>query len=261
MKRPVIDTHGHIQDAGYPIGSTLFIDAVTMVDTLDRYGISEIWVSPTSALICGADCRYHNKKQYEEFKKPYPDRFRNYAVFNPFYPEQMRGEFKRCFEEYGFELIKVHSWVQGFFLHQSGMYEIMEASIKYNVPVMFHDGTPPYADTLQIAALAERYPESRVILGHSGLYDSYRAAILACNTHDNVWTQISASTVSDAKEIISKTRHDRLMFGTDFSCAGEGRVGESLIVDRINIIKLACSDDEVYDLIMFKNAQTLMGII
>jgi len=38
-------------------------------------------------------------------------------------------------------------------------------------------------------------------------------------------------------------------------------VGESLIVDRKNIIMLACPDDEVYDLVMFKNAQTLLGII
>jgi len=257
----IIDTHGHIQDHDYPAGSTLFVDAGMMVDALDRHGIAEIWVSPVSAMVRGSDCAYHNKKQYEQFKKPYPDRFRNYAVFSPYYGNEMREDIKRCFEEYGFEAIKIHSWVQGFGLHQPAMYEIMEAAVKYDVPVMFHDGTPPYADTLQIASLAQRYPESKVLLGHAGLYDSYRSAIQACNAHDNVWLILIGPITGDMREILRDARHDRLLFGTDYCCAGDGWVGESIIVDRINIIKFACPDKELYDLIMYKNAQTLMGII
>ena len=252
----IVDTHGHIQDVHYPAGSELFVDAATMVDILDRHDISELWVSPITGLV--RDFMVHNKKQYEFFKKPYPNRFKNYAVFNPYYPTETREELVRCFEEYAFDAIKIHSWVQGFFLHQPMIYEIVEASIKYNVPLMFHDGSPPYADTLQIAALAERYPESRIMLGHSGLYDSYRAAIQAANTHDNVWLILSGPMIGDMREIIQKTRNDRLLFGTDFCCAGTGWRGESIIKDRIRIVELACQDDDTLSLIMYKNAQNLI---
>lgn len=253
----IIDTHAHIQDADYPVGSDLFVDAERMVETMDRHGVSEMWVSPASGLV--KEFREHNRKQYEEFKRRYPDRFRNYAVFNPFYRKEMREEFRRCFEEYHFDAIKIHSWVQGFPLHQGCMYEIMEAAERYGVPVMFHDGTPPYADTLQIAGLAERYPHVQVILGHAGLYDSYRDAMEACRALPNVWLCLLGPNVGDLREIIAGVPQDRLLFGSDYCCAGGEWLGETLIPDRARAVELACPDRAVLEQIMCKNAMRLMS--
>ena len=253
----IIDTHAHVQDVNYPVGSAVYVDAEQMVAAMDRYGIDQMWISPCSGMV--NDFQEHNKKQYEQFKLRYPARFLNYAVFNPYYPQRMREEFRRCFEEYGFEAIKVHSWVQGFPLHQPCMYEIMEAAQRYGVPVMFHDGTPPYADTLQIAALAERYPEVQVVLGHAGLYDSYRAAIEACRTLPNVWLCLIGPIVGDLRRILAEAPGERLLFGTDYCCAGAGPVGETLIPDRLEAVRLSCPDEALLQRILSQNAARLLA--
>ena len=251
----IIDVHAHIMDRGYPPGSDLFIDADSMVDAMDRHGIAEMWVSPAAGLV--REFWIHNKRQYEKFKNKYPSRFKHYAVFNPYYPEKTRDGIKRCFEDYGFHGIKIHNWLQGLMPHQKAIYELVEASIKYHVPVLFHDGTPPYSDTLQLAGIAERYPEALILLGHAGLFDSYRAAIQAANMHDNVWLVLMGPIVGDMKEVIDKTRTDRLLFGTDYCFGGTGWKGDTLIIDRIEIIKQACSEKNVLDQIMFQNAKIL----
>lgn len=75
---------------------------------------------------------------------------------------------------------------------------IVELAVEYDVPVLYHDGTPPWSETLQVAAMADYYPEAKIIIGHSGLFDAYRSAIRACNTHDNIWLQICGPCVGDA---------------------------------------------------------------
>lgn len=255
----IIDTHGHTKDVNYPIYSTDVVDAATMIDAMDRFEIEQMWISPTSGMV--NDCHVHNKIQYENFKKLYPKRFVNFAVVNPYYPEQMKEEIKICFEEYGFQGIKIHSWLQSFFLHQPGVYYIMEQAAKYNVPVLFHDGTPPYSDTLQIAGLAERYPEVQVILGHAGLYDQTRSAIQACNLHENVWLCLMGTTIGETREVFRDVkRKDHLVFGSDYCCGGAGRIPESIIPNRIDTVRIACPSQELYEQVMYWNAKKLIDV-
>ena len=252
----IIDVHAHILDTGYPVESTTTVNASEMVHAMDRHGISEMWVSPATAFV--RDFVASNKYQYDFFKQTNYSRFRNYAVFNPYFPNETSEEIKRCFEEYGFDGIKIHNWMQGILPHQKPLYDIIEASIKYHVPVLFHDGTPPYSDTLQLSAIAEMYPEAKILLGHSGLYDSYRAAIQAANTHNNIWLVLIGPTVGDMEEIIVKSRRDRLLFGTDYCFGGGDWKGESLILDRIDIVKSACKNENAFNQIMFQNALDLI---
>lgn len=251
----IIDVHAHLLDTGYPIGSDLTISAAEMVDAMDRYNIAQMWVSPATALV--KDFVKLNRYQNDFFKQTYPERFKNYAVFNPYFPEETKEEIKRCFEEYGFAGIKIHNWMQGIAPHQKAVYQIVEAAVKYDVPVLFHDGTPPYSDTLQLSAIAEMYPDAKIFLGHAGLYDSYRAAIQAANTHNNVWLVLIGPTIGDMKEIIANVRHDRLLFGTDYCFGGGGWIGESLIADRMDIVKYACKEERLLDQIFYQNALSL----
>lgn len=253
----IIDTHGHFQEAGYPLGSSVTVGAEEMIDAMDRYEIEQIWLSPTTGLLW--EDQVHNRSMYEQLKKKYPKRFVGYAVFNPNRMEHFEDECKRCFLEYGFEAIKVHNWLQSFSAQSPECYRMVEASIQYGVPIMFHDGTPPYADTYQIAQLAERYPEARIILGHAGLYDSCRGAIQTVNCHDNLWLIVIGPTVGDAREILKKARPDRILFGSDYSCACGGWLGETLIRDRLEILQRACTSEAQFRQITYDNAKALIG--
>ncbi len=255
----IIDMHAHVMDEGYPAGSDQRVEADTMLSAMDRYGIQEMWVSSAPAFVREA-WRY-NKRQYTLFQQKAPARFRCYGVFNPYFPQETREDVKRCFEDYGFSGIKVHTWLQGLVPHQKALYELVEASIFYRVPILFHDGTPPYADTLQVAALAGRYPEATLFLGHAGLYDAHRAAIQAANTHDNVWLILMGPTIGGMREIIAAARPDRLLFGTDYCFGGGDWTGDTLIDDRIDIVRSACPDAGLLADIFSNNARACIRAI
>lgn len=248
----IIDTHTHQTDGGWPPGSSKFLSARDMVAVMDRHGIAEMWISSETAL--ARDVVEPNRK-LRDFIAEAPDRFVGYAVVAPNYQEQVEGELRRCIEDYGFKLIKLHPWLQAFMVHLPIVHRIMELAAEYQTPVMFHDGTPPYSDTLQVAALADAHPDAQIILGHAGMFDSYRAAIEACNTHENIWLCICGNIVGDARVILQTARRDRLLFGTDFGASDR----ENLVVDRIKIIDYACEDGGLRADVMTNNALRLLG--
>lgn len=247
----IIDTHTHMSDGGWPPQSNLCLSAEEMVRVMDRNGIGSMWISSSTAL--ARDFVEYNRKT-AAFIKAYPDRFLGYVTVNPNYHELVEQEIRECIGKLGFRAIKLHPWLQAFSVHMPIVHRIMELAAEYRVPVMFHDGTPPYSDTLQVAALADTHPDVDIILGHAGMFDSYRAAIEACNTHDNIWLCICGTIVGDTREILRSARSDRLLFGTDYGASNRG----NLVVDRLKIMEYACDDDVLREKVMWENAERLL---
>lgn len=103
--------------------------------------------------------------------------------------------------------------------------------------------------------MADTHPDTEIILGHAGMFDSYRAAIEACNTHNNIWLCICGTIVGDTREILEKARADRLLFGTDYGASDR----ENLVVDRLKIMDYACSDETLRQKVMETNARALLA--
>lgn len=249
----IIDTHTHFLDCKCICPAEIGLSIEAMVKTQEKFGIKEMWISSIGAL--AQDFEFYNKNMFEH-TKAYADRFRNFATASPYFEQRAVDNIRKCIEEYGFKGIKVHYWMQGSSVHSETTQKIMEMSIEYKVPVLFHDGTPPACDTLQIAYLADLYPEAKIILGHSGMFDTPKCAVEACNTHDNIFLCISASTIQDAKMIINNARADRLLFGSDYGAADT----EDIVTDRIDAIEYACDDRELKKKIYYENAAKLYQI-
>ena len=143
--------------------------------------------------------------------------------------------------------------MQAFSVTYDIVNEIVETCIKYKLPILFHDGTPPYCDCFQIANVAERYPEAKIILGHSGLYDTYRSAIAAAKQFENIYLCLCGPAVGDIKEIVSKVDISRLIFGSDF-----GTPLVSLLSERIKKVEYAVDDLEIRKKIMYDNALSIL---
>lgn len=248
----IIDTHTHMTDGGWPPQSNKHLSAADMVAVMDRHGIGEMWISSETGL--ARDFVPANRR-LAAFMAEYPERFVGYVTVNPNYHELVEPEIRDCIENHGFKMIKLHPWLQAFSVHLPVVHRIMELAEEYGVPVMFHDGTPPYSDTLQVAALADAHPGVDIILGHAGMFDSYRAAIEAANTHERVWLCICGTIVGDTRVILKEARRDRLLFGTDYGASDR----ENLVVDRLKIMEYACGDDALFQDVMRNNALRLMG--
>lgn len=246
----IIDTHTHLLDGGWLSPFEKCPSTQQLLDTQDRFDVSQMWISSTGAL---ADDFFYYNRQLHEITKHHPRRFKRFAAASPYYGDRAVGELRHCLKDLGFEGIKVHYWMQGGTVHDRASAKIMELAIEYDVPVLFHDGTPPTSDTLQIAYLAERFPQAKVILGHAGMLDSYRYAIRACNDNENIYLCISASPVGDIAEICSIARADRLLFGSDY---GAGPT-DDIFFDRRDAIEYGCTDAKLKNMIFYENAAQL----
>lgn len=247
----IIDTHTHLLDGDWLCAFSGLPTAEALIAAQERFGVSQMWMSSTGAL--ADDFSFYNR-QMHEITSAYPERFRCFASASLYRGDRAIDELRRCVEEYGFGGIKVHYWMQGSTVHSKATQQMMELAVSARVPVLFHDGTPPTSETLQIAYLAERYPEAKVILGHSGMFDTWRSAVDACNRLDNLYLCISASPVGDVQEICARARPDRLLFGSDYGAAPT----DDVFWNRYDAIEYGCKDASLKERIYWKNAEELI---
>lgn len=143
-----------------------------------------------------------------------PDRFFGFGTATPRHLDAPH-EIRRCFRDLRLRGVKLHPWLQGFSMHEPALDPICEVVAEYDGIVLSHDGTPPYATALQIAALARRHPSIPFVLGHGGLHDTWREALVATCETDNLYLCICGTPPYAARMILEKAPTERVLFGTD----------------------------------------------
>jgi len=149
-----------------------------------------------------------------------PERLVAFATVDPRDPGA-GGEIERCVREHGMRGVKLHPWLQGFSAHEPGLQAVCESAAALGVPVLFHDGTPPFSTPLQLASLARREPRTTIVLGHGGLHDLWREAIAAVATTDNVHLCMCGTPGYAMRAIVARCPLERLLFGTDAGLRAE----------------------------------------
>lgn len=160
-------------------------------------------------------------------------------------------ELERGKLQLGMKGVKLHPWLQAFSMTHPAVLPIFRRAGELQMPVILHDGTPPYCDPLQIAAVAEKMPETTVILGHAGLDDLYEDAILACRRHKNIHLCLCGPSVGHLREIVRRCPAERLLFGSDGGFAGDG------VVWRLEKIRRAVHDEDILEKILLTNARRM----
>lgn len=83
------------------------------------------------------------------------------------------------------------SSVQGFSLLDGEIRALLDSIMTEKIPLYFHTGTPVLALPLQLAFLAEKYPELIFIMGRSGRTDFRTDAVPALNLAKNILADTS----------------------------------------------------------------------
>jgi predicted TIM-barrel fold metal-dependent hydrolase len=143
-----------------------------------------------------------------------PDRLFALGTVNPRQSDAAE-ETVRCLRELDMRGLKLHPWLQGFSLHEPALAPVCEALVEHEGMLLFHDGTPPYSTALQIAALARQHPDLPVILGHGGLHDTWREALVATQETPNLYHCLSGTPPYAARQVVMRAPVDRLLFGSD----------------------------------------------
>jgi predicted TIM-barrel fold metal-dependent hydrolase len=247
----IIDFHTHLDERWF---QTPTPSATEMVSALDRFNVDLACVYTLMGFY--EDCCPHNDALLRRADQ-FPQRLIPFATVDPKLGQQSVEELKRCLANPRFRGVKFHPWLQAFApsMLQETMVALLQLAATYDVPVLFHDGTPPYSTTYQIAALARLVPESKVVLGHAGSADYADAAAQLIRDIPNLYGNYCGSRPGELLYLIEIAGPDRIIFGSDF-----GAAGWRLLPERIDNVLEAGLNDADLDLVLYANAARLLHL-
>ncbi len=182
---------------------------------LDRHGITHAAVLPEAGLIhAGRIADDHDDMAAACAASD--GRMLPFATTNTMHGDDALAELRRCLSDLNFRGIKFHPWLQGCSVSHPVMDEVCELAAEHGVPVLFHDGTPPFSLPSQIALLAKRHPRTTTVLGHCGLFEHWREAVASINSTPNLWGCLCSPHLAGLRGLISRCDTSRLVWGSDF---------------------------------------------
>jgi predicted TIM-barrel fold metal-dependent hydrolase len=209
---PVIDMHGHMgrwTGIWFPRASP-----EAMVATLDRCGVRMLVFCHHDALFC-PDI---GQSTAIEAVRRFPDRLRAYVGLNPHYPDLMRRDLD-AFDSMRdvFVGLKVHADYHQVPWDAPVFERAWRFADERKLPVLGHTWSgSPYNGVGQIRTIAERYPNVRLLLGHS-LHADWEQACTVAKDFPNVFLELTA-VLDDRGPLelfVSQGLSERLLFGTD----------------------------------------------
>lgn len=185
-----------------------------------------------------------------------PARLVAFATVDPRDPGAA-DEIERCVRTRGMRGVKLHPWLQGFSAHEPGLDLVCEAAAGLGIPVLFHDGTPPFSTPLQLASLADRHPDTTIVLGHGGLHDLWREAVAAVLQTQNVHVCMCATPGYAMRALVARCPLERLLFGTDAGLRPEPRQRYAAL--RVRQLEELGLDEHQREAILTTNPRRLLG--
>lgn len=239
----IIDTHTHLP--GRIAGSRVAGPRVAARGAreirreLEDAGVSGAWIFTHDGLY--RDAARHNLALAEAVSRE-RDFFTPFATVNPHDgPEAVAREIERAVTSLGMPGLKLHPWLQSFSLSHPVVPLILREAGRLGAPVLFHDGSPPYSTPLQVAAAAGQCPETTVILGHAGLDDLYRDAIIACRRHANIHLCCCSLSAGHIREIIAQCPPEKILYGSDAGL----KVSPGMVPDALDKVRESGAPESV----------------
>jgi predicted TIM-barrel fold metal-dependent hydrolase len=251
----VIDFHTHTpawHQASWLAGEAF--NTRQFLEFLDGCGIEAAVVLSHDGLF---DPRPSANDELAAFVQPFPDRLFGFGTASPRHASAP-AELRRCFAELGLRGVKLHPWLQGFSMHEPSLDPMCEVVAEFGGIVLSHDGTPPYATALQIAALARRHPGVPFVLGHGGLHDTWREALAAVQETPNLYLCICGTPPYAARRILAEAPPQRVLFGTDAGLSSEAE--QFYAVARVREIDGWGISDAQRQAMLVDNPRRLLGL-
>lgn len=183
-----------------------------------------------------------------------PEVLRAYMGINPNYPEIITRDLAE-FDQYpdvyvGFKMLADYHRIS---IADSPYRPVWEMANDRRLPVLLHTwGSSPYDGYEPVKRVLQRYPNARVLLGHSIFGEWDRAAQLAASFANCYVELTAASLVRGALErMIEGVGSEKIVFGTDFPWFNEPYC--------IGTILGADITDEDRRNIFYRNARRILG--
>jgi uncharacterized protein len=208
-----VDFHLHV---GQKPGESLQQRAEGLCATMRTFGVDKALVLPMDGLLSNCVNHTQDNNFIHEFCQHSPKQLLPAFTVNPWFGAKALDEIKRCHQELGARLLKLHPWLQGFSLATKEMNAVAALCQELGIPIQLHDGTPPYSAPLQLGRLCRDFPELRVVSGHAGLNDLWRDALLAAKRHRNFFLCLCGTAAYPVQRIMAEIPADQICVGSDW---------------------------------------------
>ncbi|MFP3951094.1 MAG: amidohydrolase family protein [Candidatus Bathyarchaeia archaeon] len=199
----IIDAHTHL--GAFP-DFNVELDAEGLISLMDECDVEHSVVFSLP-----------NRLTYDAIKE-YPGRLSGLVWVNPLQGEAAEDEVRKAINGWGFKGIKMHPLLDSYLPDSEAVDPIMELARKYETPVLFHSGHPPWSLPWHFGNLAQRFPDVKIILGHMGhghiVY--INGSIDVAMKHENIYLETSGMPMhTKIKEAVEKVGVNRALYGSD----------------------------------------------
>jgi len=246
---PIIDAHSHMgsfRSFNIPMNGP---DG--MIQQMDSVGIDVACISHHSSI--SADVNFGNNEIARAIRE-YPARFIGFCVTNPNYPSETHEQIERCFSQPGFGGFKAHPELHGNYpLDGPGYAPMWEYANAHSLPILSHSYFG--GDRLDVfKKLAEKYPNTTVLLGHAGLDLGLENAVALTQSVPNVVLDMTAMQrhCGAVEHLVSLADPSKLVWGSDMPFIDPGMI--------IGAVVLADISTEVRNAILYDNMSKILRI-
>jgi predicted TIM-barrel fold metal-dependent hydrolase len=211
----IIDAHCHLGPYGRRVWT-----ATRLIADMDAWKIDRAVVFPTGGHK-PTDYSKENDQVLNAVRR-HPSRLIGFARVNPHFGSDSVVEVERAVSK-GMRGVKLHPTMEVFPANSSLVHPIMEAASRLKVPVLIHTGVPPYALPSQVADVASRFPEVKVIMGHMGGSGLAIDAAPSAKRTENLLLETSGVARRLAiEEAVRSLGAHRVVFGSDWPYSHPG---------------------------------------
>jgi predicted TIM-barrel fold metal-dependent hydrolase len=150
----------------------------------------------------------------------HPDRFVGCFVASPLLDTDLTlGCLRQLVRNAGFRCVKFHPTVHGYmpFRSRDRLEPILREAAQLGIPVMFHQGDPPFGHPSQLVGMMEAHRDLTFILAHFATQRMVMAdeAIYVARMNSNVVLETSWVDLPRLKEGVAELGSSRIVFGSD----------------------------------------------
>ena len=225
-QNPTISWHEHVKRCGKN-GTELNIEhAEKQMHFADILGIDRMVVSvpvPGDPHCPPEDFRIANDVAHQATQR-YNGRLFGMAFVNPGFQKESLDEVERCVKEYGFVGVKLY---HQYFMDNPIQYPLVEKCIDLDIPILMHcchimdpatkARQPRNSDGVNMANIANRYPEATFIMGHIGGGGDWQWSLKAIADTPNVFADTGGSVMdrTQLEEAVGYIGANRILFASD----------------------------------------------
>lgn len=188
-----------------------------LLSSMERYGIEYSIVCPVQPF------SYHIEPENDyvaELTKKNKERFIGFCRVDPRQGVKAVLEVERGIKDLKLNGVFLHPWEEGYRINDTFVIPVIERSSDLGVPVIIATGYPWVSHALQVADIAQKVPESKIVMTHGGQINisglAQSDAALAMRSNKNLYMETSGVYRQDfIEEAIEEFGPERILFGSN----------------------------------------------